>query len=592
MRIFHTLSLFAGAILLPLFLEGIGVKREIMYVLVILLPLIFSIIMLYDKKEQVQVQVPYVLSWITVFFLISSVVSVGLSPNMQRSFEYTLYWVVIVLTMIVFSHVHTKQILKHIFYGLVILGFIFSIYAVFLKYVLPEAWSGLIPQHMHQYVADPFRTHNPLGVFLLIPLAMLLPSWRLSGARNERIAFVLLFGFLVFSYTRAAYATFTLMTLAFIGFEVFVKKRHLPKKIYIFLGAAIFVTVFLSFAIAWFSDGPEWYLHIHNFFVYLFGAPRYKGFISGRIHFGAQAIKGLMERPLFGWGPDNLFYASIKYTPITKYTTYVSENLFLDIFAEQGIIGGVLFSSIIGLLFWQSFEAVKNSRNILKERFFFALLAILILMMGDTIKRNYMLFLLFFSIGSVLYSERRTIQIPFKLLFTSAIVLLVFITFKINSQFFLALNKPHLAQILYPLNKDVYPVLINEADGHSEVQKRWSDLYLFFFPGDQKALITAGNTYISNNARQTLHYYMEAYTVSPLNDFRLVEGIYYLKKDTEGAQSAKEFLFAHIDKYLSAKKWAAEHRQHIIALEGNIMFLCGDEGYDCWFVYGDKEEDR
>ncbi|PIZ61666.1 hypothetical protein COY16_06180 [Candidatus Roizmanbacteria bacterium CG_4_10_14_0_2_um_filter_39_13] len=592
MKFFNPKTTFPIVILFLIFLEGIGVNREFIYLLVVSLPLILGIITIYSKNGEMKLKVPYYLGWAVIFFLLSSIVSIILAPNIQRSFEYTIYWIVIFLTTIFFYNAHTQQMLKKIFYGLVALGFIFAIYAVFLKYLLPEAWSVLIPRHMHQYVADPFGTHNPLGVFLLIPLAMLLPSWRYGEMKNEQIAFILLFGFLVFSYTRAAYATFALISLFFIGFEVFIKKRKLPKRIYVILGSFIIVCIFLSIIIAWFSSGPEWYLRIHDFFVDLFGMPRYKGFISGRIHFGLQAIKGLIERPWIGWGSDNLFYASIKYTPITKFTTYVSENLILDIFSEQGIIGGILFFWMIGCMFWRSFVLVKQSDSILNERFFFAFTTLLILMMGNTIKRNYMLFMFFFIIAALLYSERRNMKIHFNTLFITSIILFIFVFLKINSTFFLAINKPQFAQFLYPLNKNAYPILIDSSQNRadSKSQQRWTDQYLFLFPGDPQTLISAGNTYMDINKQQALDYYMRAYEASPLNDFTVVEGIYFLKKDIEGKQMAKEFLFAHINRYLFAKKWAAGQQQKYASLEGNIMFLCGEEGYDCWFVYDEVEK--
>ncbi|KKQ36893.1 MAG: hypothetical protein US54_C0051G0004 [Candidatus Roizmanbacteria bacterium GW2011_GWA2_37_7] len=540
-----------------------------------------------QKNEGALLEIPFSLSLIVLLFLLSSVVSSVLSPNIQRSFEYTAYWFVVFLILMLFYNMRTKQTMKIIFHGVIILGCIFSLYSVFLKYLLPETWTILIPQHMFQYIADPFKTHNPLGIFLLLPLSMLLPSWTEKNKKKERIVFVVLFGFLVFSYTRAAYATFALITCFFVMFEIFIKRRRLTKRVYILLGSLVILSILLSFVIAWFENGPEWYVKIHDFFVEILRMPRYKGFISARNHFGLQAIYGILEKPWFGWGPDNLFYASIKYTPIIKLTTNVSENLFLDIFAEQGIVGGVLFFIILGLMFLRSFIAVKRSDNVLDQRYFLAFTAILILMMGDTIKRNYVYFMLFFVLGSFIYRERQNIKTHFNIFLFPSIILFVFIFLKVNSQFFFSIGRPLFAQSIYPLNEEVYPTIIYESYKKNDVeaQQRWTDTYLHFFPGDQQALIVAGNTYMNFDKPQALHYYLKAYEVSPLKEFELVTTIYYLKKEIEGKSSAKDFLFSHIDTYLLSKQWAKDHKYRNSSREGNIMYICVEEGFDCRFVY-------
>lgn len=85
--------------------------------------------------------------------------------------------------------------------------------------------------------------------------------------------------------------------------------------------------------------------------------------IETRIYFWKTAYTAFLEKPIFGWGPENYEVAYDRYYPVglvgrakaSLYETWGERphNIFFEYLSSQGIVGTTLFLIAIGLLLWK-----------------------------------------------------------------------------------------------------------------------------------------------------------------------------------------------------------------------------------------------
>lgn len=82
----------------------------------------------------------------------------------------------------------------------------------------------------------------------------------------------------------------------------------------------------------------------------------------GRRVLWGVALTMLADRPLLGVGPDNFRLAYGRYTGQTVWDTGVhANNVYLEIFADLGILGGVAFLFLTAVSLWTAWQALRRT---------------------------------------------------------------------------------------------------------------------------------------------------------------------------------------------------------------------------------------
>ena len=118
----------------------------------------------------------------------------------------------------------------------------------------------------------------------------------------------------------------------------------------------------------------------------------------------------IQERPIIGFGPSN-FYSCYQEYSISSFQTYVSDNpersgihnYYLMLVVEQGVVGLMLFLSLIFMAFWKiAFLRKTATSDVVQLAMFWLVIAIVILLLNDmveVIKFGPFVFLSFWLVG-------------------------------------------------------------------------------------------------------------------------------------------------------------------------------------------------
>lgn len=102
------------------------------------------------------------------------------------------------------------------------------------------------------------------------------------------------------------------------------------------------------------------------------GSTVQKSFINqvgeNRILFWGEAVQGISDRPIIGWGPENFRIVHQKYFhPLLADAVHGSEswvdkphNTFIEILVTQGIVGLVTYLVFLGFFFWMLIRSIKQ----------------------------------------------------------------------------------------------------------------------------------------------------------------------------------------------------------------------------------------
>lgn len=329
------------------------------------------------------------------FFLLFSVISVFLSVNPEKSAYFWFQYLVLSLIFI-FSY-KNKLLIKNIIRPLLLAaGVILCIYSLFINYF---QLSFLVPSDGYQLVYSRFGSHNHLGDFLMLP--MLICVFDFMYKRSYIYLALLLFytPFFIFSYSRSAYLSFFLVGTIFMIYSI---KRAKEKKQFTVPGI-LFLTLFGVILLFFLSSvyearyntflRPVHQILINNYIL------KFKSFDANRIEYWKETIQSIREKPFFGIGPGNFIYTSSKYSGIPNYRTHSSHNIFLDIFAENGLLAFICFSLLIMLLI----------RVILADKSLYSLLflALLLNFQTDYTFKISPLIIVFFMLLGIIYKESR-----------------------------------------------------------------------------------------------------------------------------------------------------------------------------------------
>lgn len=79
-----------------------------------------------------------------------------------------------------------------------------------------------------------------------------------------------------------------------------------------------------------------------------------------------MSLKGIIERPILGWGQENYYLVFQKYFEPKLYASEAwfdrSHNIFIDWLVHTGFLGAGAFFAMLGSVFWLLWKGLKNSR--------------------------------------------------------------------------------------------------------------------------------------------------------------------------------------------------------------------------------------
>ncbi len=423
---------------------------------------------------------------------------------------------------------------------LVWVGFFFALFSVIFRIFNLGLWPLFSALDGSQFVYPLFGSHNHLGDFLLIPLIVFLYALLKKSLRLETfLAFLLVFIFFIFSYSKSAYLD---LLLAGTGLFFYIRQQRgvvLSGRLVSLL--AFIVIVVLGFFFITVKDlnslPPFSSLRLYAQNSQTLSS---RTVDSGRFDFVTQGLKSVAAHPLFGIGADNFLYASMKYVDLS-YWTFTSHNLFFDAAVGQGVLASMLLLLFFGIIL------IKSRKTLV----YFLFLAVLLNFQTDYTFLISSFLVLLFILGGFVYEEKKEIAAPLVLLIS---FLLLFVVQDIFLSGYLADGGKYSKSLaLYPLQAGSYEPLINDyqASGNTGQANHYLMEYLRYFPGDPSTLSYAGSFYEKQrDLKNAKKYYQASYEAYAFGNLQVTEKLYAMHLVDEGSQSAKRFadsFFKHVE---------------------------------------------
>lgn len=518
----------------PLLIEGMGAvtNRNYFVLYYSVLPIIFFIYAVLTRKKLV---FPLVSGTLFLLFLLFSLVaSLNFSVDKQQSFELWLFYLSAFLVYI-FTY-NCKELGSRIIRTVILWGGGLFVILYVLQLIFPNfVLFKYIPVDEYNFFTPTYAFHNHLGDFIGLTMIYCLYEYLQSRKKTYLILFIAATPFLLGSFSRSAYLAFTASLFALF---IWLRKNldDSTKNRVVFFGLITIIIVYLtSLVVARGLDEKSRVVKITENIVARLRLPK-KDLLSSRPEFFYHSIRSFQQNPLFGVGPGNFLYAARQNQD--KYFAWSdnAHNIILDMLVENG-----LFVTMFFLLFL--FMVLKSGLN-QKSFAVLAFLYLLVIFQTDYLYKFYSLFILFFIIAGRIIEEKNRQDVN---LLYGALTLFLFLMANIIivNKILIKAGRYEMAQKIYPLNKETYLPLINQAlkkeDYDSAMQ--WAQTYRSYAPADILAQSTLAdlNIYLGEED-DGLTIYENMYKHDPYLQFSLIEKIYNLKKDRESTMSARLFI--------------------------------------------------
>lgn len=370
-------------------LAGITIRTSQIFSLIVLIAWILIFLI---KKKDFNAKNPLLIS--IFLFLGSALISLINAQNIQRGiiiFLFTIFTIsiAIVLPNLVKTTKDLDKIIKIILISCALVS-LFGVYQFIGDIVgLPDEITGLREHYTKMVFGFP-RVHSvstePLyfANYLLIPIALMLSL--LLSKKNTKLPFNILIVItllalatlnLILTLSRGGYLA---LVFLFFIFGVFFIKSILSFKKIIIITLILTTALVSAYGFLLFTDREK------NIEIFIDQATTYTegAGVEERFNTYDQAISMIKEYPIIGGGIGNFGpYAARNPNMQPKDGWAIVNNEFLEIWAEQGITGLLIFISLIFIIIIRSIKALirKNINPYLKTvlvGLLFAYLAILV----------------------------------------------------------------------------------------------------------------------------------------------------------------------------------------------------------------------
>lgn len=541
-----TIGFFAVLFLVFIF-EGLGIRegRIISRFILYLAPMVLFGIDFLNKK---QIVIPVRLTIFFTLFLIGVSLSTFHAANIQSAFDHQLYYISLILLSIYVIN-HSNEIKQYIPHFFVLCSGILFIYALFINFFLPKAWSELIPITGFQFVygSKELLSHHPIGAFLLIPLTY----FYITVRQKPTLIAVLFTGGLIiavfFSFLRASYMAL-LAIVVIDAFFVFRKKKEISL-IHKSIVVITILTVFISFlSITAFPAKIPVFSKINEQLRSNIPMLSHKSEDNSRMEFFSQAFRTIENNPLMGIGSYNFYYASQKQASSYDQITGTSHNILIDIWVENGFVALIIFLSIIVLVFHNTQTKGFSERD---YRLLLNFIALLVLFQFSHYHKMYFMLSLFFSVFSLVYKEKQNYADSRLWLLKGSIMIAIISIMLISSY---VLNKKG----QYSDSVKIYPIALEpnlrvlykyrDANNLTAADLQ-AEKISYLYPEEPDVLDIVGDYYRDTNRDVlALSYYSSALSLSP-HDLSFLKNTYNEMLVLYGKHQADIFMQHHFSEH-------------------------------------------
>lgn len=469
-----------------LIFEGFTITngREIALYLLYSFPFIMILMMTIVKGR---FKIPYFFSIIFSTFVLFSFVSTYFAADVSDGLQYTFVYMSVFLLFLITYNLKEELIKK-----MPIFIFSFSVitllFACYLTFFMGDNWPDYVSNRTYQFVYPSFNnTQHPLGRWLIIPTIFACSMYFYSFNKKYLLGFICFALIVCLTFVRAAYVSLIVTTILILF--VTNKRDHTFWQKYKLI-SIVFTTIIILLSILTFSTVKEaeqmpLLNNVHTLLKEHVSLPD-KTLLGLRIEHYTNAIDIVKSNPFFGLGPNNL-------THITEFAgkrivANTRENMFLEVFAENGLIGGLLFTILIFLLIKSAIDQIKSgSAKVAPVIFVF--IGLLIMFQIDSSVRFYSFLIMFFLLAGLFYKEEEW-KIRTSYLLIPAVTIFIFFQLMIINSILTKQNKYEMAHKIYPFNKENYAILIQEKINNKSFEEAKSLLrqYKFLYKGNNDAL--------------------------------------------------------------------------------------------------------
>ncbi len=494
------------------------------------------------------IKVPVYISLLFTFFSIITAISTITAIHVQTAFENQLmYWGVFLTFLYIYNHQEIKKYIPHFIFVLTIL---LLLYSLFINLLLPSNLLWLISNNGFQfaYIHNNDNAHFAFGSFVLIPLIFIFKLFVEKPTWIKGILLSILLILLIASFLRASYVAFLVVAILIFKSGYAVQYRKRLSVVLILIGLVVISSFIL---ITTFQNDIFSQLPFKNVIVNNVDILKNKTFLNGRDEFIHQSIEAIKLKPFTGFGTFNYYYVSLLFAQNISYATGSSHNIFVDIFVENGIIGGFIFLTIIIFFIKNIFQNIKKREDI-DSNISLVILSLLLLFQFSHYHKYYFLILFVFFLSALIYKEKNILKDEWYISTIGASILFCLTLIITTSLLFINNKKYQQAIWIYPISAPAYQSYILSLQDQKDMQKgsmyleRLSNLY----PNEPDIQDYIGNIYTLNSDHQNaLKHYQVALKSSP-SEVSYLTFIYNELEAIKGSEYAKQF----VENYISSNR--------------------------------------
>jgi len=541
--------------LLSFFLEATTVlKRENVFFLYLLLP---GLYFLEAQLSQKKILFPKKISFIYSLFIVILLISFCFSIDKINSFDHLLYYFSAYFVFI-FALNEKEKILPQFKAALITFGFFSSLISL-----LPK---NLFPPTAYQLVFPFYGNHNHLGDFLGIVILWLIYDFLTKRQAINLYLTLFFLPFFLFAHSRSAY-----LDLFLVGGSMVISFKIRKKPVFEFAGF-IFILVLIFFI---FSQKQTFQASFLKPFLpaaerYLKTQPR--DLWSGRAEYFSQAIRGFLEKPLFGWGIGNFTYPSNKYVTDNLQQVSSALNLPLTILTEVGIFG---FLAFLGFVL-----NIYLNRDPKEKIIFYLFLYLGLNFLTNYTYSLYGVYLFWFFLAGLLYKKKDREEFFFYPLFSLVVLFLLFL--RLTAEILNLTGNFYWSLKLFPFTHKGYQGLISQEffQGEKNSAENLAEKYYRFSSASFSTLdFLADFNQVEGNLKQALIYRLELLKNYHYPPLAALKKTYLLKKDVEGKKQADQYFMSFFDR-LEENFWRSS------IFKDEVWRFCGQENIvGCRFYY-------
>lgn len=338
---------------------------------------IFGIVCFYYREKRKRRRfVKYIGIW-AIFFLISFF-SFLATHSIPLSIDFIIFFMSSFLIFIFFLDIDEAFIENEMLYQVFVMLFsVLSLFSLFFS-LYPQKASPLPGMNLL------FSTygHNHFVTFLVLIYPLLwnnllfkrIPEYLSLGSLLKRYykEVVLLFlstVVMILSHSRtAALVSFSEVVIVFIlAYKKNNRVISFQKLLFFVIGLFFFFALFFHALISFREQH-----HCSDKITFFLGEKSCKSFSTEyRPYYWKQALQGVVDFPLLGYGPGTFALVSHKYKQTPFYFSAFAHNSFFQITSEIGIPGGMTFFFLMFYLLFEAAKVLRANESLIRERLLF-----------------------------------------------------------------------------------------------------------------------------------------------------------------------------------------------------------------------------